>query len=398
LPEIEINFEQSSPNYFYKIAMQTKLTIEIENLAPSKGTLLTPVWFGFHNGMFDTYDRGRPASLGVERIAEDGTVSVIGAEFMQSGFGTVAGVVAGPVGTPGPIDIGETASFTVTLDPSNPNSRYFNYASMVLPSNDFFIANGNERAHEIFDAKGNFLGADFTVLGSQVLDAGTEVNDEIPANTAFFGQSTPNTGTVENGVVRAATGFIPGGPILSDPRFVNADFTAPDYKIARFRIFNTIEGTDGNDTLTGTKQDDLIKGGAGDDKLFGGAGNDKLFGGLGNDIIEGGKGNDYLYGDEGNDILRGGAGDDILFGGSGFNQLTGGAGSDTFVLSTGMGFDTITDFNFGSGDRLSLADGLNFSDLTITGVGRNTVISFGNDELAILRNVSAGIVTEIAFA
>ncbi len=82
--------------------MQTKLTIEIENLAPTKGTLLTPVWFGFHNGTFDTYDRGRPASLGVERIAEDGNVSVIGAEFLQSGFGTVAGVVTGPlVGAPG---------------------------------------------------------------------------------------------------------------------------------------------------------------------------------------------------------------------------------------------------------------------------------------------------------
>ena len=378
--------------------MQTKLTIEIENLAPNKGTLLTPVWFGFHNGMFDTYDRGRPASLGVERIAEDGNVSVIGAEFLQSGFGTVAGAVTGPSGTPGPIDPGETGSFTVTLDASNPNSRYFNYASMILPSNDFFIANGNERAHEIFDAKGNFIGADFTVLGSQVLDAGTEVNDEIPANTAFFGQSVPNTGTVENGVVRAATGFIPGGAILSDPRFVNGDFTAPDYKIARFRIFNTIDGTDGNDNLTGTKQDDLINGGDGNDNLRGGLGNDKLVGGLGNDRLEGGNGNDYLYGNVGNDIIFGGKGNDYLYGGSGFNRLTGGAGSDVFSLSTGEGFDTITDFNLGSGDRLSLADGLNFSDLTITGVGRNTIVSFGNDELAILRNVSADIITEIAFA
>jgi RTX calcium-binding nonapeptide repeat (4 copies)/Spondin_N len=378
--------------------MQTQLTIEIENLAPTKGTLLTPVWFGFHNGMFDTYDRGRPASLGVERIAEDGNAMALGAEFRQSGFGTVAGVVAGPAGTPGPIDPSETASFTVTLDPSNPNSRYFNYASMILPSNDFFIANGNERAHEIFDAKGNFIGADFTVLGSQVLDAGTEVNDEIPANTAFFGQMTPNTGVVENGVVVAATGFNRGGAILSDPRFVNADFTAPDYKIARFRIFNTINGTDDNDNLTGTKQDDLIKGGAGDDRLYGGLGNDKLVGGVGADTLEGGNGNDALYGDEGNDTLRGGNGDDVLFGGTGFNRLTGGAGGDVFKLSAGIGFDTITDFNLGSGDLIGLSNGLSFSDLTISGVGRNTVISFGNDELAILRNVSAASVTGAAFA
>lgn len=232
------------------------------------------------------------------------------------------------VGAPGPIDPGETGSFTVTLDASNPNSRYFNFASMILPSNDFFIANGNERAHEIFDAKSNFLGADFTVIGSQVLDAGTEVNDEIPANTAFFGQSVPNTGTVENGVVRTATGFIPGGSIL----------------------------------------------------------------------IEGGNGKDRLYGNEGNDTLSGGNGDDTLFGGNGFNRLTGGAGSDVFSLSTGTGFDTITDFNLGSGDLIGLSNGLNFGDLTISGVGRNTVISFGNDELAILRNVSAASITGAAFA
>jgi RTX calcium-binding nonapeptide repeat (4 copies)/Spondin_N len=378
--------------------MQAQLTIEIENLAPTQGTLLTPVWFAFHNGTFDTYDRGRPASPGVERIAEDGDAAALGAEFGLSGFGTVAGVVAGPVGAPGPIDAGETASLSVTLDAHDPNSRYFNYASMIIPSNDFFIANGNERAHEIFDAEGNFIGADFIVLGSQVLDAGTEVNDEIPANTAFFGQAVPNTGTPENGVVRTATGFIPNGPILSDPRFANADFTAPGYQVARFRIFNTIDGTNGNDNLIGTQQDDLIRGGEGNDHLLGKLGNDKLFGGLGDDILEGNQGDDYLYGNEGNDVLRGGRGDDILFGGSGFNRLTGGVGSDIFVLSAGAGFDQIIDFNLGGGDRLRLANGLSFNDLTISGVGQNTLISFGNDELAILRNVGAANIVESIFA
>jgi Ca2+-binding RTX toxin-like protein len=360
--------------------MQTQLTIEIQNLAPTNGTLLTPVWFGFHNGTFDTYDRGRPVSPGIERIAEDGTVEVINREFDLAGFGTVQGAVLGLEGTPGPIDVGETASFTVTLDSSAATSRYFSYASMIIPSNDFFISNGNERAHEIFDAQGNLLGADFTVLGSQVLDAGSEINDEVPANTAFFGQQTPDTGVTENGVVQLATGFIPGGPILSDPRFANADFTAPGYQVARFRIFNTINGEDGNDRLTGTERDDLIIGNGGNDRLYGGLGNDKLVGG------------------DGNDVLRGGEGNDILIGGAGFNRLTGGADSDLFVLSAGAGFDTITDFNYGEGDRLSLSGGLSFGDLTITGLGRNTLISFGSDELALLRNVGAASITESVFA
>ena len=378
--------------------MQTQLTIEVENLAPANGVFVAPVWFGFHNGNFDTFDLGRPASLGIERIAEDASADVLSSEFTKSGFGTVQGAIRGLAGTPGPIDPAETASFTVTLDSSNPNSRYFNYAAMVVPSNDFFFANDDQREQQVFDAKGNFLGADFIVLGSEILDAGTEVNDEIPANTAFFGQQTPNTGVTENGVIRTATGFIPGGAVLNTPRFANVDFTKPNYQVARIRIFNTINGIDGDDNLTGTNKDDLINGGAGDDKLFGGAGNDKLLGGLGNDTLTGGIGDDILFGGEGNDTLLGGAGDDRLFGGTGFNTLTGGAGRDVFGLDAGAGFDTITDFNLGSGDRLSLANGWKFSDLTISGVGRNTVISFGSDELAVLKNVSAASISASAFA
>jgi hypothetical protein len=377
--------------------MQTQITIELENLAPTNGTLLTPVWFGIHNGTFDTYDRGRPASPGVESVAEDGALDAITREFTLAGFGTVQGALRGLAGIPGPIDVGETASVTLTLDASAPTSRYFSYASMILPSNDFFIANGNERAHEIFDGQGNFIGADFIVLGSQVLDAGTEVNDEVPANTAFFGQQAPNTGVTENGVVQLAPGFIPGGAILSTPQFANADFTAPGYQVARFRIFNTITGDNDRDVLTGSDRDDLISGNGGDDRLSGGRGNDKLLGGLGDDLLEGGQGNDLLYGNEGNDRLRGGAGDDRLIGGTGFNRLTGGAGADVFVLAAGVGFDMVTDFNLGSGDRLSLSSGLSFSDLTITGVGQNTVISIGTDELAWLKNVSAASLTDSAF-
>ncbi|MGB7273222.1 MAG: spondin domain-containing protein, partial [Geitlerinemataceae cyanobacterium] len=221
-----------------------QVTVSIENLAPEKGTFLTPLWFGFHDGTFDTYDRGRPVSPGLERLAEDGSTEPISNEFDLAGFGTVQGTIPGLDGTPGPIDPGEIATFSVALDSSDPTSRFFNYASMIIPSNDFFIANGNERLHPIFDEDGNFIGADFIVLGSNVLDAGSEVNDEIPANTAFLGQQNPDTGVVENGVVGLGNGFIPGGNILGDPRFVNADYTTPDYEVARIRVFLEEEATD----------------------------------------------------------------------------------------------------------------------------------------------------------
>jgi hypothetical protein len=214
----------------------TLVKVTIENLAPSNGTFLTPVWVGFHDGQFDLYDRGSPASIALERLAEDGNTAVLSADFTASGAGTIQGAIGNA-----PIAPGTAVTSTFKLDESLLSSRYFSYASMVVPSNDFFIANDNPLAHRIFDNTGTFLGADFIILGANVLDAGTEVNDEIPANTAFFGQQTPNTGTDEGGVVRLASefgGFQPAGSggILDDPRFANADFTALGYQVARIRI------------------------------------------------------------------------------------------------------------------------------------------------------------------
>ena len=232
------------------------------------------------------------------------------------------------------------------------------------------------------------------------LDAGTEVNDELAETTAFFSQGAPNTGTTENGVILSAEGFIPDGRILSEPRFAEADFTTPDYEVARIRIFNTLNGEAGDDDITGTNRDDLINGNEGDDRLRGRRGNDRLLGGLGDDHLQGNGGDDDLLGGEGNDRLRGGNGDDTLYGGAGIDRVSGGRGSDLFVLSAGIGVDTITDFQLGSGDRLSLLGGLTFGDLTLTAVGRNgrhTAISVGVDELAVLNNVSADTITADAF-
>ncbi|MEM9151642.1 MAG: spondin domain-containing protein [Cyanobacteria bacterium P01_F01_bin.3] len=208
-----------------------QVTVTIDNAAPTAGTNLTPLWVGFHNGEFDTYDRGRPVSPGLESLAEDGDTALISQEFALSGLGDVDGTLGNA-----PIAPGASVRQTFNVDVSE--GRFFNYASMVLPSNDTFIANGNPVVHEIFDEEGNFLGADILVTGSQALDAGTEVNDELPVNTAFFGQQTPNTGVDENGVVQLSEGFNPvgSGGILDDARFVNADFTAPDYQIARIRV------------------------------------------------------------------------------------------------------------------------------------------------------------------
>ncbi|MEZ5162592.1 MAG: hypothetical protein R2688_02360 [Fimbriimonadaceae bacterium] len=69
-----------------------------------------------------------------------------------------------------------------------------------------------------------------------MFDAGTEVNDEIPMNTAFLGQMMPDTGTPEGGVVGFHQGFMPGGNILGSSMFSGADFTAQNYKVARITV------------------------------------------------------------------------------------------------------------------------------------------------------------------
>ncbi len=373
-----------------------KLSVSIENRAPQSGTNITPVWVGFHNGGFDTYDRGAAASAGLERLAEDGNNAVISQEFADSGFGDVDGTVGGA-----PIAPGATVRGQFAVDASQ--GRYFNYASMILPSNDTFIANGNPLAIEVFDEDGNFIGAEFTVTGSQVLDAGTEVNDEIPANTAFFGQAAPDTGVEQNGTVQLATGFNPlgSGGILDDPRFANADYTAPGYEVARIRIANLVEGGDGSDTLFGTSAQDDIFGGEGNNTLFGnggndrfyaGAGDDRIFGAGGDDVINAGDGDNELFGNGGNDTFISGSGNDTIYGaggndiveaGDGNNIIFGNGGNDT--VTTGSGNDTI--YGAGGNDTINAGDGNNVvygnggNDIITTGVGQDTVYGAGGDEI-----------------
>ncbi|MBW4535591.1 MAG: spondin domain-containing protein [Pleurocapsa minor HA4230-MV1] len=215
---------------------QTNITVTIENLAPENGTFITPTWVGFHNGEFDLYDHNKPASLGLESLAEDGNTVGVSAEFINSGSGTVEGTLVGIDGVEGVIDPGESVSQTFTLDSDDPNSRFFNYASMVIPSNDAFIANDNPTSIPVFDEEGNFIGADLVISGDRVLDAGVEVNDEAQSNTAFLGQTEPNTGTTASGVVRTHSGLKSKGRILSSSDFANADFTADNYNVARITV------------------------------------------------------------------------------------------------------------------------------------------------------------------
>ncbi|MEL6367947.1 MAG: spondin domain-containing protein [Pseudomonadota bacterium] len=214
------------------------VVVTIENSAPSRGSFQTPFWIGFHDGQFDLYNRGEPLSAeglipgdAVERVAEDGIIGPLNAAFAEAQPGASQSIVFGPSG---PLAPGDSASTTLNVNPEL--DRYFSYISMVLPSNDAFIANGNPFAHEIFDRRGRFVAKSFAVPGSAVLDAGTELNDEIAANTAFLNQAGPDIGVATDGVVEIHPGFrldgsFPDG-VLTHPVLGVADFTATNYRAA----------------------------------------------------------------------------------------------------------------------------------------------------------------------
>ena len=212
--------------------------VTVENVQPPRGIHLTPPWLGLHDGSFDSYDGGSPASvpLGgdeIERMAEDGNNAPLAAAFeLQL---PNAPQVQGLPGPGGPLAPGDRAAVTLNVDPAS--DRYFSYASMVIPSNDTFVANGNPMSHMLFDATGEFVGQNFIVSGDEANDAGTEENDEIAPNVAFLNQGGPNIGTTENGVVMPSPGFAAPGSlsypdgVLNYPVFGNGDFNDPDDRL-----------------------------------------------------------------------------------------------------------------------------------------------------------------------
>jgi serralysin len=136
----------------------------------------------------------------------------------------------------------------------------------------------------------------------------------------------------------------------------------------------------------------VIRGTSASQELTGRSNSGILCGEGGNDTLSGMGGNDVLCGGKGKDLLNGGTGDDLSFGGAGRDVHTGGSGKDIFALIPGSGVDIITDFQDGS-DRLGLPLGLVLEQLTIGQRGKNTIVSVGDQQLAILSNVTASQIT-----
>ena len=228
----------------------TEIKVKVEVLTPTGGVFLTPLWVGFHDGSFDSYDLGSPASAGIERIAEDGDASELSALFQSTTSNSQDAVILNPEGFAGAPVFEPGSSSTMVFDLDENNQKYLSYANMVIPSNDAFVGNDDPMAHQLFDEEGNFVGPfTFTVYGSQVRDAGTEENTE--SDAAFINQSAGNTGNTTSENIANHFGFngsmgnpnttpmnILGGTVASgdmiDP--ILGDFTTSNYAIMRITV------------------------------------------------------------------------------------------------------------------------------------------------------------------
>ncbi|MDP1535389.1 MAG: spondin domain-containing protein [Rubrivivax sp.] len=160
-------------------AAPIQLTVTIENLSPVNSISFAPLHVGFHSGSFDSFNLGEVATAPIISVAEGGSGTDWQAAFAAADPGAVRGSIGGL------LQPGQSASAMFSVDgASNP---FFSFASMVVPSNDFFIGNDSPTRYRVLDAAGNLLITAITQRARQVWDAGSEVFDPLAA--AFVGNN-----------------------------------------------------------------------------------------------------------------------------------------------------------------------------------------------------------------
>jgi len=226
-------------------AQATIVEVEVSNLFAEGGLALTPVWVGFHDGSFDSFDLGSAASSSVQALAEGGDVSGVMADFSASNANGQQGAVFAPDGFAGaPVfEPGETAT-SATFDINATDNGYFSFLSMLIPTNDAFIGNDSATAYSLFDMDGNFTSLDILVLGANVWDSGTELNTGF--GSPFLVGADAQAREDENGVIGQHAGLtvlanglsIFGGdtPAGYSIDQAAADFTAQGFEVARITV------------------------------------------------------------------------------------------------------------------------------------------------------------------
>lgn len=191
-------------------AAAEQFQIRITNLSPN---VLSPVPFIAHDGTFDLFDSGAPASSAIEAVAEAGdTTGVVNMAQAALGAGVADYAVAGAA----PLMTGQSATVILNTTMARP---LLSFASMMGISNDGFIGQTTgDGPINLFPGGTPFMGT-LIVTPADVWDAGTEVNDELMTTVGALGGAG---GVDENGVItRPHPGILGVGGPTGIPLSVN---------------------------------------------------------------------------------------------------------------------------------------------------------------------------------
>jgi len=205
------------------------VTVTITNLAATNSISFADTHLGFHRGVFDAFNIGTPAAPGIVSVAEGGVGGQWQADFAAADPAATRGVI-GMALLPGQ---SRSQSFIVNAG----LNRFFTFASMVIPSNDFFIGNDNPMQYRMFDDAGNLLINSITQSSRQIWDAGSEVFSV--ANAAFLVNGNNDLRTPQNSVVSfnfaelmgfngetTAAGYVFNSGLTADQAIYRIDFAS----------------------------------------------------------------------------------------------------------------------------------------------------------------------------
>ncbi len=156
-----------------------RLTVTVQNLAPANGIAFAPLHVGFGAGSFDAFNLGAAATAPIISVAEGGAGGAWQAAFAAAEPDAVRGTIGGLLLS------GASAQMSFLVDSAS--QGFFTFASMVVPSNDFFIGNDDPREYALFDANGALQINQITLRANEIWDAGSEVFD--PTAAAFVGDN-----------------------------------------------------------------------------------------------------------------------------------------------------------------------------------------------------------------
>lgn len=170
------------------------VTVTVQNLAPTNSIGFARLHLGFNNGSYDAFNLGGVATAPIISVAEGGVGLAWQAAFAAAQPSATLGTI---VTTGGPLLPGASRSGTFRVDTSI--NRYFTFATMAVPSNDFFIGNDDPLEYLLLNAGGSLLIPSIVVKANEIWDAGSEIFN--PAASAFVAGATGSLRRDQNSVV-----------------------------------------------------------------------------------------------------------------------------------------------------------------------------------------------------